>query len=133
MLQQQQQMMLIQIITLDHRVFTLMMQELVGVVNPFTNTTDALISYNEGGSGSQWVRGVRSTGTMTTAGNTVYTTNLTGNYPDLTKSYLVSQCYNLSNVVNPQISFAMKYDLEQNSGISFMLNILQTLELLGPF
>lgn len=85
----------------------------VGVVNPFTNTTDALISYNEGGSGSQWVRGVRSTGTMNTAGNTVYTTNLTGNYPDLTKSYLVSQCYNLSNVVNPQISFAMKFDLEE--------------------
>ena len=92
----------------------------VGVVNPFTNTTDALISYNEGSSGSQWVRGVRSTGTMSSAGNTVYTTNVTGNYPDMVKSYLVSQCYNLSNVVNPQISFAMKFDLEPNWDVAYV-------------
>ncbi|MCA1965497.1 MAG: T9SS type A sorting domain-containing protein, partial [Flavobacterium sp.] len=92
----------------------------VGVVNPFTNATDALISYNEGGSGSQWVRGTRLGGTMTTSGNTVYTTNLIGNYPDATKSYLVSQCYNLSNVINPQISFAMKFDLEQNWDVVYV-------------
>lgn len=92
----------------------------VGVVNPFTNASDALISYNEGSSGSLWVRGIRTGGTMTTSGNTVYTTNLTGNYPDATKSYLVSQCYNLSNVVNPQISFAMKFDLEQNWDVVYV-------------
>lgn len=92
----------------------------VGVINPFTTTTDALISYNEGTSGSQWVRGVRGTGSMSSGGNTVYTTNLTGNYPDLTKSYLVSQCYNLSNVVNPQISFAMKFDLESNWDVVYV-------------
>lgn len=92
----------------------------VGVVNPFTNTSDALISYNEGGTGSLWVRGTRLGGTMTTSGNTVYTTNLTGNYPDATKSYLVSQCYNLSNVINPQISFAMKFDLEQNWDVVYV-------------
>ena len=51
------------------------------MVNPFTNQHDALISYNEGGTGSLWVRGTRI-GTMTTSGNTVYTTNLTGNYPN---------------------------------------------------
>lgn len=92
----------------------------VGVVNPFTNTTDALISYNEGSSGSQWVRGIRTTGIMTSSGNTVYTTNITGNYPDMVKSYLVSQCYNLSVISNPQISFAMKYDLEQNWDIVYV-------------
>ena len=92
----------------------------IGVVNPFTNTTDALISYNESGSGSQWVRGIRTTGLMATSGNTVYTSNLTGNYPDLTKSYLVSQCYNLNSVVNPQISFDMKYDLEENWDIVYV-------------
>jgi hypothetical protein len=57
---------------------------------------------------------------MTSSGNTVYTTNLTGNYPDNIKSYLVSQCYNLSNVTNPQISFAMKYDLELNWDIVYV-------------
>jgi hypothetical protein len=85
----------------------------IGAVNPFTNASDALIVYNEGTSGAQWQRGTR-TGGLTSSGNTVYATNLTGNYPDMIKSYLVSQCYNLSNVINPQISFAMKYDLENN-------------------
>lgn len=92
----------------------------VGVTNPFTSTSDALISYNEGGTTSQWVRGIRSGGAMDSAGNTVYTTNLLGNYPDLTKSYIVSQCYNLSNVVNPTISFDMKFDLEANWDVVYV-------------
>jgi hypothetical protein len=91
----------------------------VGVVNPFTNASNALIVYNEGTSGAQWQRGTR-TGGLTSSGNTVYTTNLTGNYPDNIKTYLVSQCYNLSNVINPQISFAMKYDTEQNWDIVYV-------------
>ena len=53
-------------------------------------------------------------------GNYVYTTNLSGNYPDNIKSYLVSQCYNLTNVSNPQISFKMKYDLELNWDIAYV-------------
>ena len=93
----------------------------IGVVNPFTNATDALISYNEGSlSASQWVRGVRSGGSMDSAGNTVYTTNLSGNYPDNRKSYLVSQCYDLSNVINPQINFSMKFDLELNWDVLYV-------------
>lgn len=91
----------------------------VGVVNPFTNPSNALIVYNEGTSGAQWQRGTR-TGGLTSSGNTVYATNLTGNYPDNIKTYLVSQCYNLSNVINPQISFAMKYDVEQNWDIVYV-------------
>lgn len=92
----------------------------IGVVNPFTSSSNELISYNEGGQGSQWIRGVRTAGIMSSSGNTVYTTNLTGNYPDMIKSYLVSQCYNLSNVTNPQISFAMRYDLEENWDIVYV-------------
>ncbi len=91
----------------------------IGAVNPFTNASDALIVYNEGTSGAQWQRGTR-TGGLTSSGNTVYATNLTGNYPDMIKSYLVSQCYNLSNVINPHISFAMKYDLENNWDIVYV-------------
>ncbi len=94
---------------------------IVGTVNNFTNASDELIAYNEGASGSAWERGVRATGILNSSGNTVYTTNLTTtNYPDLTKSYLVSQCYNLSNVSNPQISFAMKFDLEQNWDVIYV-------------
>ena len=38
----------------------------------------------------------------------------------MTKLYLVSQCYNLSNVVNPQISFDMKFDLEANWDVTYV-------------
>lgn len=93
----------------------------IGVVNPFDSTTDELLSYNEGSTSSQWVRGIKLGGAMTSgAGNNVYTTNLSGNYPDQTKSYLVSQCYNLVGVSNPQISFDMKYDLEQDWDITYV-------------
>ncbi len=92
----------------------------VGQVNPFTNATDALVSYNEGSSGSQWQRGERTSGILATSGNTVYASNLTGNYPDLTKSYLVSQCYDLSHVVNPEISFKLAFDLEANWDIVYV-------------
>lgn len=93
---------------------------IIGQVNPFTTSSNELISYNEGGLGSQWVRGIRTSGILSSSGNTVYTTNLTANYPDMIKSYLVSQCYNLSNVTNPQISFSMKYDLEENWDIVYV-------------
>lgn len=93
----------------------------VGVVNPFDNATDELLSYNEGSTSSQWVRGIRTGGAMGSGPtNNVYTTNLSGNYPDQTKSYLVSQCYNLVGVSNPQISFDMKYDLEENWDIAYV-------------
>lgn len=93
----------------------------VGVVNPFDNATDELLSYDEGSTSSQWVRGVKLGGAMASGTtNNVYSTNLTGNYPDQTKSYLVSQCYNLVGVSNPQISFDMKYDLEENWDIAYV-------------
>jgi len=106
----------------------------VGQTNPFTNVSDELITYNEGSNGSQWVRGIRGIGPMSSGGNTVYTTNLTGNYPDGIKSYIISQCYNLSNVTNPQIQFDMKYHLEENWDIVYVeysTNFGQTWSLLG--
>lgn len=94
----------------------------IGMVNSFTNESDALISYNESDNNSLWVKGIRdaSNGTMSSNGNSIYTTNLTGNHPDETKAYLVSQCYNLASVTNPQISFSMKYDLEPNFDIAYV-------------
>lgn len=106
----------------------------VGNVNPFTNNTDALISYNLSESTSTWVRGIRNTGTLSSAGNTVYTTNLTGNYANNKKAFIVSQCYDLLNVSNPQISFAMKFDLEQDWDIVYVeytTNMGQSWSVLG--
>ncbi|MVO09547.1 T9SS type A sorting domain-containing protein [Flavobacterium sp. TP390] len=95
----------------------------VGLINTFSNSSDELIAYNEGEASSLWVRGIHTdspTNAMDSNGNTVYTTNLSGNYPDETKAYLISQCYNLSSISNPEISFNMKYDLENNWDIVYV-------------
>jgi len=91
-----------------------------GVVNPFTNSSDELITYDFSGTTTTWKRGIRSSGNLSSNGNTVYTTNLTGNYANNKKSYIVSQCYDLTNTSNPQISFAMKFDLEQDWDIVYV-------------
>ena len=92
----------------------------LNLVNPFTNNSDALISYNENETTPTWVRGVKPFGPLTSNGNTVYTTNLSGNYANQKKAYLLSQCYNFTSVSNPQVSFAMKFDLEENWDIIYL-------------
>lgn len=83
----------------------------IGSVNNFTAVSNELIVISEG---AGWVRGNRIGGAIQTSGNPAYLTSLTGNYPNSTKTYLVSQCYNLNNISNPQISFKLAYSLELN-------------------
>jgi bacillolysin len=92
----------------------------INQINSFTDISDALISYDSESITSQWVRGERAGDAMETNGNIVYTTNLTANYPNNVKSYLVSQCYNLTTVSDPEISFSMQYDLEVNWDIVYV-------------
>lgn len=106
----------------------------IGTVNTFTNTTDNLLTYTDGLTTSQWQRGTRIGGVMGTGTNNVYTSNITGNYPDNVKAYLYSQCYNLTNVVNPQIKFKMKFQLEQDWDlvyVEYSTNLGQTWTVLG--
>jgi hypothetical protein len=106
----------------------------VGVTNTFENVTDELLDYNAGSTTGLWTRGVRTGGLLATGTNKVYTTSLSGNYPDLQTSYLISQCYNLTQVVNPQISFKMAFDLEQNWDIVYVeysTNFGQNWQVLG--
>ena len=42
----------------------------------------------------------------------VYATNLDGNHRDDVKGYLVSQCYDLTNIANPVLKFDMAFVLE---------------------
>ncbi|MBC7642709.1 MAG: T9SS type A sorting domain-containing protein, partial [Flavobacterium sp.] len=84
------------------------------VVNTFENPADDLIAYDDSGFASTWKRGICTTGVVNSGSNNIYTTNLTGNYPDVRKSFLVSQCYNLTQMTNPLIKFKMAYDLEEN-------------------
>ena len=88
----------------------------VNAINTFEAATDNLISYDKGGiTNSLWQRGLAS-GTLLTnavAGNSnVYGTNLSGLYPNSMTSYLVSQCYDLTQYQNPIFKFDMAYDFE---------------------
>ena len=91
----------------------------VNVTNTFELATNALLDYNEGSTTGLWTRGFR-VGSALASTSVVYTTNTTGNHPDLTKAYLVSQCYNLTNLTNPEISFKMAFDLEINWDIVYV-------------
>lgn len=93
----------------------------VNSINTFENGTDELLEFNDGGNGSGlWTRGVRTGNLITSGTNNVYTTTLQNNYPDVTKAFLVSKCYNLTQLTNPVISFKMAFDLEINWDIIYV-------------
>ena len=84
------------------------------LVNSFETPEDELITFNAGGGTSMWERGI-PTGTVLNAaatGTRVYGTILNGNHPDRTKSYLVSECYDLSGVIDPILRFKMAFIIE---------------------
>ena len=87
----------------------------VNAVNTFETTSDNLISFDKGNTNTLWQRG-QAAGTILTstvaAGSNVYGTNLSGLYPDSMSSYLVSQCYDLSQYQNPKIKFDLAFDFE---------------------
>ncbi len=91
-----------------------------GQVNPFENSTDELLAFDESGFGSTWKRGICTTGVINTGTNNVYTTNFDGNYADVRKSFIVSQCYDLTQLVNPVLKFKMAYDLEENYDVVYV-------------
>ncbi len=94
----------------------------VGATNTFNATTDALVAIDSNSTtNTVWQRGTiaKTLLTNTVAGSQVYATKLAGNYPDKTTSYLVSQCYDLTNMSNPSVSFDMAFDLESNWDIIY--------------
>lgn len=89
-------------------------------VNGFESTADNLITFNEAVSNtSAWQRGIMNKPNLTDSSN-VYATGLTNPYPDNTKSYLTSRCYDLSAAVNPILKFDMAFDLPYGSDIIYM-------------
>lgn len=95
----------------------------IGQINTFENTTDNLISVDEGATNVLWERGLAAGSRLSNtiaSGSKVYGTNLDGNYPNNMKSYLVSQAYNLTNVQNPTLKFKMGFDLENNFDLAYM-------------
>ena len=95
----------------------------INQTNTFENTSDDIISYESSGTNLLWQRGVASGQTMSNAvaGNSkVYATNLSGLYPNSIKSFLVSQCYDVSNLSNPVVKFDMGFDLEQDYDLIYL-------------
>lgn len=92
----------------------------IGQINGFESNADNIITFNEVVSNtSAWQRGIMNKPNLTDSSN-VYATGLTNPYPDNTKSYLTSRCYDLSAAVNPVLKFDMAFDLPYGSDILYM-------------
>jgi hypothetical protein len=91
-------------------------------INDFESQSSALISYDEVGSASEWELGVPSGLILNQAasGTLAYATNLNGDHSDATKSYLMTPCYDFSNMVAPILQFNMAYDLELNFDVLYV-------------
>ncbi|MFD0862887.1 T9SS type A sorting domain-containing protein [Sungkyunkwania multivorans] len=91
-------------------------------LNTFEGPSDELVAYNEGGTSALWERGIPAgivLGAAAADGN-AYGTNLAGDHPNNTKSYLVSQCYNLASMQDPVLKFDMAFELELDWDLVYM-------------
>ena len=93
-------------------------------VNTFENLlVDYWLTYNEGGGSNLWALGTPSKTILnsTTSGARAYITGTSANYPDDTKAYLISKCYDLTSFANnPIMKFNMAFELEENFDIVYM-------------
>ncbi len=82
----------------------------------FENTAqDALLHYREKGNDT-WEIGHPTGSVLSNAGTGVnaYCTNAGGEYDDLSKDYLVTPCFDMTQLINPTISFKLAFDIEEN-------------------
>lgn len=95
----------------------------VQVVNTFETAQEILLVMDEGASTQYWERGI-PTGALLNDNanptNQVYGTNLAGDHIIDVKSYLVSECYDLTTIANPEIKFDMAFELEIDWDIVYM-------------
>lgn len=96
--------------------------------NDFEENDNVLLVLSENsstscGSDSQvWQRGIPSGSLLNEAasGDNVYGTNLSGQYPNNTKEFLTTACYDISALEQKEISFKMAFDLEFDWDILYM-------------
>ncbi|WP_298424091.1 M4 family metallopeptidase [uncultured Kordia sp.] len=92
-------------------------------VNDFESVDDELTTYAEG-IPQLWSRGtyvqLGSVFASTVLDGDVYATNLNGNHFQSTRSYLLTECYDLTQITNPQVVFDLAYDLEENWDVLFL-------------
>jgi len=95
----------------------------IQVINTFETATEALLVEDDFAATQYWQRGI-PTGTLlndnTNPTNQVYGTNLAGLHANNIKSYLISECYDLTIIANPVIKFDMAFDLELDKDVVYM-------------
>jgi len=87
----------------------------VNAVNTFETNADNLISFDKGNTNLLWQRGQAAgfvLNSIVAGGSNVYGTNQSGTYLSNMNSYLVSQCYDLTQFQNPTFKFDMAFDFE---------------------
>lgn len=100
------------------------------VQNDFETMEDELLVLKGSGdasvqcavSESVWQRGIPTGSVLSDAasGENVYGTNLGGNHPDNVLEYLTTECYDLSTIADPTLSFNMAFELELDWDILYM-------------
>ena len=98
----------------------------INTVNTFEAPTDELTNFNAmsncDSSSGYWERGVATGSVLNTeaSNNNVFGTNLSGSYENNIKSYLVTNCYDLSILGSPILKFKMAFDLEEDWDILYV-------------
>ncbi len=82
------------------------------------NSDTWLVSTTEGS--DLWHKGIATTTNFNNKFDNSYNTNSTGNYSDETTSYLISPCYDLTELENPKLKFDMVFDIEQDWDVLYM-------------
>ena len=81
-----------------------------------------LLTYNDSFTTSVWELG-KPAGTLlkeTSSGDKAWATNLDGDHPNMTRGYLLSPYYNLSELLAPKLSFSMAFNLENNWDLTYV-------------
>ena len=85
-------------------------------INSFENIDDALLTHNKNSEDSLWEIAEPNKTLLDTTGSGIlaYVTGAAGNYPHNTTAYLYTNCYDLTQISSPVLSFKMAFDIEQN-------------------
>lgn len=103
----------------DQKSFNLLINEVGAIeeIYDFETADDDLLTYFDGFP-QIWSRGTyNQAGSVfetTIISGDVYATTLGGNYFSNTRSFLLTDCYDLTGVANPTLQFDMAFDIEQN-------------------
>jgi photosystem II stability/assembly factor-like uncharacterized protein len=107
-------------------------------LNTFEDATDdAIINYSDNNN-SSWELANPSGANLnkTGSGNKAYCTNANGTYNNDTKDYLLSPCYDLTQLSNPEISFIMAHDIEKDYDafyVEYTIDSGNTWQILGAY